>query len=160
MNITDAELSAIIGAPKVIVDAPKNSSRRTSHIKKGFTLESIDKQHFFRGFITQNQSFPENFSIGLVYCPRAEKGEYILLRCNGKHGLHENIPHHAEFHIHTTDAASINNGLNTAHIATVTQEYISIDEAIQFYVNKINLAPEDRTKYFPAPIGTQGDLFT
>ncbi len=159
MNITDAELAALISMPKVIVDAPKNSSSRATHIKKSFTLESVDKQHSFGGFITQSQTFPENFSVGLTYYPKSEKGNYILLRCNGKHGLHEGIPHHAECHVHTTDAVSINSGMNTAHIATVTKNYITLEEAIQYYVEKINLMPEDRRKYFPAPSGIQGGLF-
>jgi hypothetical protein len=159
MNITDTELATLISMPKVIVDAPKNSSSRASHIKKSFTLESVDKQYSFGGFITQNQAFPENFSVGLTYYPKNEKGAYILLRCNGKHGLHENIPHHAECHVHTTDAGSINNGMNTAHIVAVTQDYITLEEAIQYYVNRINLEPEDRRKHFPAPTGTQTGLF-
>ena len=74
------------------------------------------------------------------------------------HGGTKNIPHHATCHIHTATAERINNGLKPEGQIDITNEYSTIEDAIQFYVRRINLNIEDRQKHFPAPNG-QMDLF-
>lgn len=76
----------------------------------------------------------------------------------GPHGGTKEIPHHAGCHIHTSTAERINNGLKPEGQINMTNEYSTIETAIQFFVRRINIVPFDRQKYFPQPTG-QIDLF-
>ncbi|MDR3693467.1 hypothetical protein [Mucilaginibacter sp.] len=155
---TDEFLKGLIDCPKKIVDHPKEKEGRADFLKKSFGLISINEEYRFNGFITQSLVFDENFSIGLVFNPKDEKGTITLLRCNGRHGGTKEFPHHAEWHIHYADAEMINLGLKPEGRIITTNEYSTLDSAIQFYIQHINLMPEDRQKYFPPPSG-QLDLF-
>jgi len=155
---TDEFIDELITCPKKIVDNPKEKEGRADFLKKSFGLASIDGVYKFNGFITQSLVFDENFSIGLVFNPKDEKGTITLLRCNGRHGGTEEFPHHAEWHIHYADAERINSGLKSEGKITSTKEYSTFESAIQFYIKHINLLPEDRQKYFPLP-SSQLDLF-
>ncbi len=85
--ITDQLIEELIACKKTVVEPPKDMKEgRSGFIKKTFTLISLDGQHSFSGFITQNLIFIENFSIGLSYSPKDEKGKIVLLRCNGPMG--------------------------------------------------------------------------
>jgi hypothetical protein len=68
------------------------------------------------------------------------------------------VPHHSFFHIHTTTADDINNGIKVEKHIQKTEEYSTLEDAIQFYVRYINIIPEHRKKYFPPPTG-QTELF-
>ena len=153
---TDELIELLISTPKTIVDAPKEVQGRSSHMKKNFTLVSIDGNYSFGGFITQNRMFTENFSIGLVYNPKGEKGSIILLRCNGTHGPTEDMPHHNSPHIHKATKDRIDMGLFAAGNIEITTSYATYEDAIQFYVKTIGLIVVDRLKYFPVPSGQQG----
>jgi hypothetical protein len=150
-------IDELISCPKKIVDSPKEKDSRSSYRKKYFTLTSLDGNYTFSGFITENLNFAENFSIGLVYNPKEEKGTIILLRCNGPHGLTK-ISHHAISHIHTATAERINSGQKSEGHIELTEEYSTFESALQFYIKHINLLPADRQKYFPPPSG-QFDMF-
>ena len=157
---TDQLIEELISCPKTVVDVPKDMKEgRSGFAKRVFTLMSEDCQHNFSGFITQNLTFTENFSIGLSYSPKEEKGKIVLLRCNGPHGGSINIPHHAACHIHLSTAERINYGLKPEGQIDMTNEYSTIEDAIQFYVRRINIVALDKQKYFPPPSG-QMDLFT
>jgi len=119
-------------------------------------MNSKDGQFSFSGFITHNIVFPENFSIGLIYKPREEKGSIVLLRCNGMHGGTIQNPHHAYSHIHTVQADFLSQGSKIENHIDITTEYSTLETAIQFYVNKIDLDPHDRQKYFSPPSGQIG----
>lgn len=156
---TEEFLLNLISCPKVVVEAPIEMKQgRSGFMKKSFTLKSLDGKYNFNGFINQNLMFSENFSIGLSYNPKDEKGNIVLLRCNGMHGGTKEQPHHASCHVHTSTAEGINNGNKSEDRIEQTNEYLTIDEAIQYYVNRINITPSDRYKYFPPPSG-QIDLF-
>lgn len=156
---TDKLIEELINCPKFIVDPPKDIKQgRSSSSKKIFSLSSENGQFNFNGFITQNLTFTENFSVGLAYNPKEEKGKIVLLRCNGPHGGIINAPHHAGCHIHKCTAERINNGLKPEGHIEMTDKYSTIDEAIQFYISLINLIHSDRQKHFPPPSG-QTDLF-
>ncbi|MGI4805221.1 MAG: hypothetical protein ACRYFL_10645 [Janthinobacterium lividum] len=107
---TDELIKDLIECSKIIVDAPKDMKEgRSGFLKKIFTLKSKDGIYSFSGFITQNLTFAENFSIGLVFNSKEDKGKITLLRCNGPHGMTKEL-HHAVCHIHTVIAEYINNG--------------------------------------------------
>lgn len=156
---TDELIEELISCTKTVVEAPRDMKEgRSGFVKRTFTLVSVDGQHSFSGFITQNLTFTENFSIGLSYSPKDEKGNIVLLRCNGPHGATKSIPHHAVCHIHISTAERINNGLKPEGQIEMTNEYSTIESAIQYYVRHVNIVPVDRQRYFPSP-GGQIDLF-
>lgn len=160
MPFTDNFIEELISCSKSVVDAPKEMKEgHSGFVKRTFTLVSSDGQYNFSGFITQNSTFIENFSIGLSYNPKDEKGKLVLLRCNGPHGGIKNIPHHATCHIHTATAERINSGLKPEGQIEITTEYSTIEEALQFFLRRININVPERQKYFPTPSG-QIDLFT
>lgn len=116
-------------------------------------MTSVDGIHNFAGFISRNTVFQENFSIGLVYDPKDEKGKFCLLRCNGLHGETIGAPHHSFFHIHKVSANDINNGIKVEKHIQKTMEYSTFEDAIQFFIRYINILPLDRLKHFPPPTG-------
>lgn len=159
MTFTDNFIEELSNCSKSVVDAPKEMKEgRSGFAKRTFTLVSSDGQYNFNGFITQNLTFLENFSIGLSYNLKEEKGKMVLLRCNGPHGGTKNIPHHAVCHIHKSTAERINSGLKPEGQIELTNDYATIEEAVQFFVRRININVADRQKFFPPPSG-QIDLF-
>jgi hypothetical protein len=156
---TDLLIQELIVCPKTITESPKDSGIGRGSYKIGFGMVSTDGQHSFSGFISRNTFFQENFSIGLVYIPKEEKGKICLLRCNGLHGEVIGVPHHSFFHIHTTTAEDINNGIKVEKYIQKTEEYSTLEDAIQFYANYINIIPDHRRKYFPPPSGQIGLYF-
>jgi len=108
MEFTDKLISELIKHEKRIVQAPsKELKEDRGYLKNNFTLEAINSNDQFKVFIRINSTFRENFSVGLDYCPRSEKGSYCLLRCNGRHGEHQLFPHHQFYHIHLAKAEFI-----------------------------------------------------
>lgn len=150
---TDLEINELIICPKRVIDQPRDIGINRGSSKKIFTLESTNKQHYFTGFITQNQFFQENFSVGLIYVPKDVKGKFCLIRCNGLHGEIKEIPHHSFFHIHQTKAIDLNNGIKVEKHIDKTEEYSTLEGAIQFFINYINIIPEHCRKFFPPPSG-------
>jgi len=155
---TDNLISGLIEIPKFIVDPPKNIEPRGGYSKRKFFMKSDDHLHDFSAFINHNETFQENFSIGLVYISKSDLGKVVLLRCNGAHGEHESAKHHIACHIHYSTADRINNKLRPEGKIEMTNEYVTIEEAIQYFIKKIGLNAEDRRKYFPIP-NPQIDLF-
>ncbi len=151
MIFTDELIANLITCPKTIIDTPKRILAVRGSDKIKFSLESIDKNHSFIGFISKNQTFQENFSIGLVYNPKDEKGKIVLLRVNGPHGPNESIPHHNGPHVHIATADRINSGLKPEGSIEVNVPYVSIEDAIQYYVRRINIDTSDSLKHFPPP---------
>ena len=151
MIFTDELITNLISCPKVIIGSPKRIAAVRGSEKIKFSLESSDRNHSFIGFISKNQTFQENFSIGLVYDPKDEKGKIVLLRVNGPHGPNENVPHHNGPHVHIATADRINSGLKPEGSIEIDVPYISIEDAIQYYVRRINIDTSDIQKYFPPP---------
>ncbi len=147
---TDTQIEELIKCEKVIIEPPtREYKEERGHRKKNFTLQSVDGQFNFSVFIRESVHFKENFSIGMDYNPREEKGTICLLRFNGKHGGNTAHQHHFLFHIHKASAYTINSGLKPESNIEKSEEYASLEEAIQYFIKMINLATSDRKKYFP-----------
>ncbi len=157
MAYTDSDIKKLISCQKEIVTVPKGLKPERGSFRDSFTLKSSDGQYHFNCFIRELVEFPENFSIGLDYNPKEEKGVIKLLRFNGMHGGHIEFPHHAHCHIHQATAFSINNGLDPTNKATETNDYTTLSEAIQFFLRYVNVNSGDALKYFPPP---RLDLFS
>ena len=89
----------------------------------------------------------------MVYIPKEEKSKICLIRCNGLHGEVKDIPHHSFFHIHKVSAEDLNNGLRVERNIFKTNEYSSLESAIQFFFKYLNVLNSDRNLYFPPPSG-------
>lgn len=151
MLYTNELIEELISCPKRIINAPKDSGVGRGSSKIKFMLESIDGNHTFSGFISKNLTFQENFSIGLVYQPRDEKGTIVLIRANGPHGPSESFPHHSGPHVHIATAERINAGLKPEGKIETNVPYSTIEDGIQYFLKRINLLPADRQKHFPTP---------
>lgn len=152
MHYTDEYIKELLSCEKFIETPPlKEMKLDRGMFKNNFTLQSKDKKFDFKVFMRINEKFRENFSIGLEYNPKDEKGTVTLIRMNGQHGENLNFPHHNTFHIHVASASSINNGLKPESNIEVTNKYASYDEALQYFLIFIKLNKEDIAKYFPPP---------
>ncbi len=92
--------------------------------------------------------FAENFSVGLIYVPKQEKGSYEILRCNGPHGEHKLFPHHVHYHIHKITADAMENSLKDDCHIELTDQYGTFEEALHFFVKHIHLKRDDIERYF------------
>jgi len=150
MIYTDEFIAQLFQCEKVIIDPPPREFREErGYMKKNFTLQSVDGQFNFKGFIRYNTRFPENFSIGLDYNPREEKGTVCLIRCNRNHGENVVFPYHASCHIHRATALTLNEGLKPESHIEQTTEYSRLDEAIQYFIRVVLLDKTQAEKYFP-----------
>ncbi|MBI5857401.1 MAG: hypothetical protein HZB42_07095 [Sphingobacteriales bacterium] len=152
-------IEELINCQKKITEGVKTSPWGRGYTKKEFKLSSIDDQYLFRGFMNQNDAFQEDYSIGLVYEPKGEKGRVCLLRVNGLHGGTKVIPHHAYCHEHTALAEDLNNGIKREKNIIKVDNYTTMEEAIQHYVKRINIVLQDRRKHFPTPVPPATTLF-
>jgi hypothetical protein len=158
---TNEFISELVSCEKKIISPPyKELKSERGSLRNNFTLSSIDEKYNFNVFIRQLISFPENFSVGLIHNPKDEKGTIDLLRCNGMHGGTLAFPHHAFFHIHHASEDRITKGLKPEGDIEQTTEYSTLEQAIQYFINKINLTKKDIDKYFPAPKEPPLSLFS
>ncbi len=137
---TQQQIDALLSCPKRITTKPRRQmlSERGSK-RNGMDLESEDGQHRFRAFMRINESFPENFSIGLEYIAEEPGGGFCLIRCNGPH---EGTPttgsstpsHHAGYHVHRARADNLEQGFRAERGAEMTKEYGSYPEALRYFL--------------------------
>ena len=119
------------------------------HRRNDMTLVSDDGERF-EVFIRQSLVFAENFSVGLTYLSK-EGRQITLVRFNGQHNqtsdpLISATPHFS-FHIHKATAENLNNGRLEKHPATTTVLYVSFNEALAVFFDKVSV--EGVKKYFP-----------
>ncbi|MFQ5633280.1 MAG: hypothetical protein ACE5I1_31330 [bacterium] len=86
MKFDNELIDKLLTCEKEIVHGPGKPRLERGHHRIGFELQSIDEEFHFSAFGRCNAMFSENFSVGLVFSPRQEKGSYEILRCNGPHG--------------------------------------------------------------------------
>jgi hypothetical protein len=86
----------------------------------------------------------------LAYLPKDGTGELILLRCNGPHGAFNDYfdltPPHFDFHVHRASAAMIEAGFRAEKSATVSRDFASYEEALQYFVRSANIT--DASNHF------------
>lgn len=142
---TQSELDELISCPKQVVDPPRKEMRsERGHQRNDMTLGSLHGERRFSVFMRINEQFSENFSVGLIYDPRDEPGDLMLLRCNGPHGEHDNSPMedpqpHFGYHIHRARADVINAGLLPQKFAESTDAYASFPEALRHFLRLANI---------------------
>lgn len=145
------ELEDLIICPKRIIEPPRKEMKlERGSFRNDFGLESISNKTRFSVFMRKNESFPENFSIGLIVHSKDEYRSFFLLRYNGPHGDHVNDlldPHpHFGFHIHEAKAEKIEEGFSPQLHAELTESYGSYEEALLHFLKRINI--ENAEQYF------------
>ena len=137
-------------------------------LRNDFRLESeedsANDKTKFSAFMRINESFPENFSIGLMVYPKDQSGSFCLLRYNGPHGDHVNDlldPHpHVGFHIHEARAESIESGFSPERFAELTDDFGSYEEALIHFLKRTNVINIDQyfdIRQLPLFPGTGGE---
>ena len=145
--LSDQEIEKLIGSPKRIIEPPKKEMQIVNgYWRNDMKLQSDDGEYDFSVFMRKHEDFEENFSIGLVYNPRAIRGEIPLLRCNGPHGPHVLFDHHDRFHVHKADQHNLASGMRAERTAYITKEYASYQDALGFFLKKCNI--QNAEKYF------------
>jgi hypothetical protein len=153
-KFTQADIEGLIGCPKT-VSTVKKRIREGAHWRLDADLLPADEtKGTFSMFMRQNLEFGENFSVGLRYCSNDDRGEIVLLRCNGIHGLYngqgsQDHPHF-DYHIHTAREDAIDAGERPEKYAVKTKEFASVEEAMQYFVKRVNIVAKDVVKYFPS----------
>jgi hypothetical protein len=155
--MNDVEIQRLIRMPKRISEPPAKHWRQDlAQRRKDFRLESIEGQESFRAFARQSNVFPENFSIGLEYEPSDGSDPIILIRCNGPHGDYNRgaDPDHPHFHphIHIATESAISAGERAERIASRTNEFLGVKEAMQFFLRTVSVNEEDQAIYFEEDI--------
>jgi len=151
---TQPEIDELIACPKVVSDAPRREMKKDrGHSRNDMKLKSTDDKFEFRVFMRRNEDFPENFSIGLAFLAKDGTGELVLLRCNGPHGGYNDsfdpAHPHWDFHVHRASAEMIAAGLRPEKAATISAEYASFEEAVQYFLRETNVA--NAREYFADP---------
>jgi hypothetical protein len=146
------EIDSLIACPKVITEPPKREMRTERGSRRNnMTLRSKDGDLEFSVFMRINEDFHENFSIGLNYSPRDERGTLCLLRCNGPHGdflgYSPSPGSHFLYHVHRAKAENIEAGLRAEYGAEPAEGYASYREALVFFLKEVNVV--NSGEYFP-----------
>ena len=153
--LTDQEIQDLIKSPKEIKEKiPVNGYKEESGYKRcNLALESAgDSARLFLLFIRQNNTFIENFSIGLHYQSNdREFGSLTLLRYNGPHGERSRCQdgHYDKPHIHRIRAAEMDSGHTQPqkkHRA-ITDKYDTFEEALNVFFADVGV--KNYLQYFP-----------
>jgi hypothetical protein len=148
--MTEENINYLITCEKEIIETEhKDLKSNQGHKRNNFRLLSSDEKHQFSAFLRVNITFPENFSIGLVYQPVNDR-EIMLFRCNGPHHHKEkpNSEHHISYHYHIEKEENILEGINPMNHSVVVEEYSTYVEAFQFFISKCNIVNAE--KFFPS----------
>jgi hypothetical protein len=144
------EINHLISCPKVITEPPKKAMRSERGSRRNdIGLRSKDGELEFSVFMRINEDFHENFSIGLNYSPRDQRGTLCLLRCNGPHGdfIGDTLGAHFRYHVHRAKASNLTAGLRAESGAEATARYASYNDALAFFLDEINVI--NAFEYFP-----------
>ncbi|MCX5873214.1 MAG: hypothetical protein NTY51_08285 [Deltaproteobacteria bacterium] len=146
------EIDRLISCPKVITEPPRKEMKpERGSQRNNMLLRSTDGVTEFSVFMRVNDDFRENFSIGLIYHPRDERGALHLLRCNGPHGdfigSYRHSVSHFRYHFHRAKAENIVLGLRPEFGGEVTEGYGCYKDALSFFLREINLI--NAGEYFP-----------
>lgn len=149
MSYTQSEIEQLIKMPKIIAENSKRDYRLDrNHSRLDLNVESLDKSIDFKMFVRINNTFSENFSVGLYVHQREGKPSFILFRCNGPHDhILSAIPiasHHNKPHIHIASQQNIESGYKAERGAEPTDRFYSVEQAIIFFLHTLNIEGADK----------------
>jgi len=113
------------------------------HHRNDMELTTEDGSHVFRVFMRINERLPENFSIGLIYLPKDERGEIHLLRYNGPHGEFVRLgvaeSHHVVHHVHRARKENLDAGKSAEKGAEPTEQFSDYNEALRIFLAEVGV---------------------
>ncbi len=162
-HYTQADIVALIAYPKTISEPPKKDMR----IERGSQRNAMrltayrDKEVLeFEVFMRVNDTFPEDFSIGLRFTPRDGRASITLLRCNGPHGEFDSHLHqpttHFQYHIHPAKASNLEIGARAEKDGEPTDGYASYLQALHYFLRAVNVT--NASQYFPQALQLEMNL--
>ncbi len=154
-EITDAEIDKLIRCHKRATNKPRTTID-FRHKKRNYTLQAADYPDIkFTLYYRQNTEDEEDYSVGLLaHFP--DGSDLTLIRFNGSSHIHPNRIENTEIkwqtHIHIATERYIHLQAKAEGYAIETNEYQSVDEALQYatkYCNIHNITPtEDNLDLF------------
>lgn len=151
--IDDEFINKLINCEKRITEFPSNFQIQSNRRQKVFRLESTDMAYCFKAFYKINETFEENFSVGLIYTPR-DSSNILLVRFNGPHGpvynKDGNNPYHSTYHSHRTTAYTLLEGLKDGSVVEENQQYSTHQEALGYFVKYVNIINAKEHIKFPS----------
>lgn len=147
MDLTIDYVEQLIACPKRITKKPRSTMQLTHQTwKNDFEAVSDDLHEYFHIFMSKNNTFPDNFSIGLDWL--SADGRICLFRCNGIHGGNKKFSHHYKQHIHKLNVDFYNStGIVKGDNPYPTEEYSTFNDALYYFSQACNIT--DMRKYFP-----------
>ncbi len=151
--LIDQEILDLIRSPKEIKRKVPNTGYKdeNNHKRCTLTLETSEGESF-GVFIRQNNTFIENYSMGLRYqTNNRDLGWITLVRYNGPHGetsLSQD-GHYEKPHIHRITAAEIGSGSTQPQEKKreITDRYLTFEQALVVFFSDIGV--KKYLKYFP-----------
>lgn len=146
---SDEEIGDLISCPKVISDPPKRHNvLEGGHNRNDMKLTSEGGDKVFSVFMRINVEFPENFSIGLVYHPKDERGTLTLIRMNGPHGEFltssgVSPDSHCLYHCHLAKPSNIQSGRLPEWGGDPVTCYASYEQALYCFLSVANIRDAD-----------------
>ena len=142
--MTEQEIQNLIDMPKTInKKEPKIGYKKQDNDRRGSVSLSAgnDKSIKFHIFIRQNQTFIENFSIGLNCKIPALSNSVSLIRYNGSHDPRDNIQHHLKPHIHRITSEEIQAGYLKHPNKNIqeTNKYNTFEEGLIVFFKDMNI---------------------
>ena len=152
--LTDREIEQLIGIPKDIVSKTPAVGYRSENRSRRCELEltaSSSPITEFTVFIRQNDTFIENFSIGLRHKTKDRMvGTITLVRYNGPHGETSRGPgrHFVRPHIHRVTARELGEGNREPQERhrEITDRYSTYEEALLVFF--ADIATSNHLDYF------------
>ena len=140
---TQEELERLISCSKIIVDPPKREMKLIrGNLCNSMKLESKDGEHGFLVFIRKHERFAENFSVGLTFQHKDQRGKSTIIRCNGPTAYSNNpldCNVHFSYHIHRMSIEDFNNGCEHPYDKMPSKDYASYEEALSYFINLVNI---------------------
>jgi hypothetical protein len=140
--LTDENIKEFVRCAKTIVcTEPKEMKSENGYFRQSLSLHSVKNDYQFKVFLRQNETFRENFSVGLIYCP-VNFNQIHLFRCNGKHNTKSfaNEHYHIEYHCHWQSEKGIVDGkLSKPDKIIISDKYSTFKEAVAHFMQECNI---------------------
>jgi hypothetical protein len=141
--LTDAQIAALLGCQKRVVNPAARERTEGKHLRRDFRVLSTDGRHEFVLFTRQSTVLANGFSAGLRWLSKAGE-EVMLLRCNGSDHPHSNVLEAVRLpsvcHVHTATEKYIVAGKRSEGFAQPTTAYSTLAGALHEVTRIANIA--------------------
>lgn len=134
VSLSDDRIAELIAMPKRVQNPNARDIPDARHLRRDYKAAGSIVDEEFTVFVRQHREMLEDFSVGLIWHPKAGDA-VILMRCNGAGHRHTNHIEGSEFsagnyHVHLATERYIDSGRNPEHYAEVTTSYATVEGAL------------------------------